>query len=78
MLSDAGLQVIVVRHSMVPNNWIGSLKNVLDELAGEINRFKIVNFKNPLFVVLFFPFGFLQKLIRKSGRIEVVAVKKGE
>lgn len=75
MLRTAGFEVVAVRHSLVPNNWIGSLKNVLDEMAGELNRFKSVNFRNPLFVLLAIPLGVLQVALRSSGRIEVVATK---
>lgn len=75
MLSASGFQVTEVRHSMVPNNWIGSLKNVLDEMGGEINRFKMVNFRNPLCVLLSAPLGIVQKIFGLSGRIEVVAMK---
>jgi hypothetical protein len=75
MLSMAGFRVTEVRHSMVPNNWIGSLKNVLTEMSGEKNRFKAVTFRNPWLVVLSFPLGVLQKLVGMSGRIEIVAMK---
>jgi SAM-dependent methyltransferase len=78
MLSVAGFEVTTVHHSMLPNNWIGSLKNVFEGVSGRLNSFKIINFRNPLFILLTLPFGAFQKILRKSGRVHVVAVKKQE
>jgi hypothetical protein len=75
MLGRAGFTTEVVTHSLLPNNWIGSLKNALDEKAGAQNRYAWINFRNPVFVLLAAPLTILQKLLRMSGRIEVVARK---
>lgn len=75
MLNRAGFTTVDVTHSLVPNNWIGSLKNALDAWIGERNRFRWVNFRNPVFVLLTAPLGLIQKLLCTSGRIEVVARK---
>lgn len=76
MLESTGFEVVTIRHSMVPNSWISSLRFLLEEITGRPYRLKFINFKNPIFLVLAIPLGVLQKLLRMSGRIEVIASKQ--
>lgn len=76
MLDQVGLQVKVVRHSWLPNDWIGSVHNLMVETFGRRAWIERINFKNPFCIILGLPFGVLQKLLRRSGRIEVVAVNR--
>lgn len=76
MFEKVGLQVEAVRHSWLPNDWIGSVHHLMVERFGRRTWIERINFKNPLCILLGLPFGVLQMLLRRSGRIEVVAVNR--
>lgn len=75
MLAMAGFEIVAVRHSMVPNNWISSVRFLAEDLFDKPRRLKWINYKNPLLLFLALPLGILQKLLRMSGRIDIVARK---
>ncbi len=75
LLHQTGFHLIKIQHSLLPNDWIHSLRYII------ASRFRIgpislvLSIQNPLLLLFFLPFGILQKLLRKSGRIDVVARK---
>jgi 2-polyprenyl-3-methyl-5-hydroxy-6-metoxy-1,4-benzoquinol methylase len=75
LLKDIGFETRQVNHSLVPNNWIHSIRNLLEAGFGRRRIFNFFSIKNPIALCLFLPASVLQKLLRKSGRMEVIAVK---
>jgi SAM-dependent methyltransferase len=76
MLKNTGLETLNIKHSLVPNSWIYSIRNVLIERFGDGFLLQAFSIRNPFMWLFFFPFGMIQKGLRKSGRIDVVARKK--
>lgn len=76
MFDRFGLHVVTIRHSWLPNDWIGSVHNLIVEKFGRRSWTERIRFSNPFCILLGLPFGVLQMLLRRSGRVEVVAVKR--
>lgn len=75
MLKNTGFEMRAISYSMVPNDWIYSMRNLLVEYLGDGPVPQIFSIRNPFMLLFFLPFGMLQKLFKKSGRIDVVARK---
>lgn len=75
MLEEEGFAIQAVHYSVVPNNWIYSLRYVLETHFGKRHIFKYLSIKNPFALVLFMPLGLIAKMLRQSGRMEIIAVK---
>lgn len=76
MFGKVGLSIVNIHHSWLPNDWIGSVHNLMVEMFGRRAWIEKINFKNPFCILLGLPFGVLQMLVRRSGRIEVIAVNR--
>lgn len=76
MLKEAGFDLIQVRNSIVPNNWIGSIRNVIEESGVFKATYRFWSLKNPLALLIALPVVVMCSLVRKSGVVEVVAIKK--
>lgn len=76
LLTDSGFEIREVSHSLVPNSWIYSTKNLLEERFRWFGPARWLALNNPMALALFLPLSVAQKLFRKSGRIRVIAVKK--
>lgn len=76
LLESTGFEIVEIRHSLMPNDWIHSVRYFLEEHFGHRRFLKFFSIKNPLLLLLFLPFGLVQKALKKSGRIEVVAIKR--
>ena len=75
MLEKEGFAIQSIGHSLLPNDWVHSLRYVLQERLGEYPVFEMLSINNPVMLGLFMPFGIVGKALRQSGRIEVHAVK---
>ncbi len=75
LLGETGFALQGIDHSMVPNDWVHSTKYLLEGL-GLNTLARLFTIKNPLILLFFLPFGVVQKLLKKSGRIQVRAVKR--
>ena len=75
MLEKNGFEIRNISHNAVPNDWIYSVRNVLVEHFGDGLAQKALSIRNPFMLLLFSPIGILQKFLRKSGRIDVLAQK---
>lgn len=75
MLEGVGFTIQSISYSLLPNDWIHSLRYVLEARYGRRPVFECLSIKNPVALGLFVPFGIVGKLLRQSGRIEVHAVK---
>lgn len=75
MLEKNGFEIRNISHNAVPNDWIYSVRNVLVEHFGDGLAQKALSIRNPFMLLLFSPIGILQKILRKSGRIDVLAQK---
>jgi 2-polyprenyl-3-methyl-5-hydroxy-6-metoxy-1,4-benzoquinol methylase len=75
MLEGAGFTIQSIGYSLLPNDWIHSLRYVLEARIGKHPVFEYLSIKNPVALGLFVPFGIVSKVLRQSGRIEVRAVK---
>lgn len=63
-----------VEHDLAPNDFISSLRYLLEEKTKR--SFKWLNFSNSLVLLIFYPFSLACALLRRSGRIQVTALKK--
>lgn len=75
MLESTYLQVKEVKYSALPNDWVHSLRYLLEDKFGRRSFFRLLSLKNPLGLLLFAPMGLLQKALGLSGRMEITAVK---
>jgi len=75
MLEKTRFELLSLRHSFVPNNWIISLNYLLKKKGFRKRIVDSFNIDNILLLSLFTPLSLLQNLIRQSGRIEVVGGK---
>ncbi|MBM3335602.1 class I SAM-dependent methyltransferase [Candidatus Sumerlaeota bacterium] len=73
LLQRHGFGLVAIRHSIVPNNYIGSVERLCRGQARLRRAAGFFRFQNPLTWPLFMPFAALGALIRRSGRIEMLA-----
>jgi SAM-dependent methyltransferase len=75
LLQSASLHLRRIDFSPVPNNWVHSLRYVVEakRCPGLITR--SLNIDNAFWLALFVPLSFTLSLLRQSGRIRVIAEK---
>lgn len=76
LLQKTGFKLLHVQHSLLPNDWVHSLHYIIAEHFDIALVAKVFSIKNPLILLVFLPFGILQRLLKKSGRIDVLALKR--
>jgi ubiquinone/menaquinone biosynthesis C-methylase UbiE len=75
LLEKNGFRILSLRYSFVPNSWIGSIRQVLLDKFKLIAYARAVKNKNIFGALLFMPVSFLSMIMRKSGRMQIVATK---
>jgi SAM-dependent methyltransferase len=75
MLLAAGLEQQHIGFSLIPNDWILSIKRMLIEGGLPPWFTRLFEIDNPLLLALFTPFGVLAGLLQDSGRVRVKAVR---
>lgn len=75
MLSEAGLEQQDIRFSLIPNDWILSIKRMLLEHGWPGWVARLFEIDNPILLALFTPVSILAGLVKRSGRIRVRAAK---
>jgi hypothetical protein len=76
LLKKSGFSLTTTIYSSIPNNWIYSLRNLLVEQFGDRSLWKFLSLANPLCLLFFAPLGLLQAATKKSGIVDVVAVRE--
>ena len=76
MLENIGFEIRNTSHHIAPNAWIYSVRNVLTECFGDGLVQQALSIYNPFMLLLFSPIGILQKILKKSGRIDLLARKR--
>lgn len=75
MLEAAGFGLAGVSHGCVPNNWIGSVRNFVEERRSSSFLVKGLSINNPLCILLFAPVSILFGIFGRSGIVEITAKK---
>ena len=68
---DYGFNIIGIKHSAVPNDWIGGLGRLLGEKVSS-KFIKVFNSRNRIFASVFLPLSGLAALFRKSSRVTFI------
>lgn len=76
MLKKTQFELLSLKHSFVPNNWIISLNYLLKKKGFKGRIVDFFNINNIFLLSLLTPLSLLQSLIKQSGRIEVIAQKR--
>ena len=76
IFKKTNFELLSLRHSFVPNNWIMSLNYLLKKKCFKGRIVDFFNINNIFLLSLFTPLSLLQCLIKQSGRIEVIAQKR--
>ena len=76
MFKKTNFELLSLRHSFVPNNWIMSLNFLLKKKGVRRRMVDFFNIDNVFLLSLFTSLSLLQNLIKQSGRIEVIAQKR--
>ncbi len=76
MLAALGFEQEKVEFSFVPNDWIISLKYLLESIGVSQKISGLFDISNPFALAAFLPIGILAGLFRCSGRIRVTARKR--
>jgi 2-polyprenyl-3-methyl-5-hydroxy-6-metoxy-1,4-benzoquinol methylase len=75
LLEKNGFKILVLKHSMVPNNWIMSIKYYFKIKNYPSIFFKFFSISNPLLLSIFTPISLLESFLKTSGRIKILAQK---
>ena len=75
ILEKNNFKVSSVSYSIVPNNWIGSFKYWLGAIKAPSRITSFFNIQNVILLCLFFPISLTFGILKKSGRIQVIAKK---
>lgn len=78
MLEDTGFYFAGARYDFVPNNWIGSVKNLVEEYLGQSFLSKVLSINNPVCILLFSPISILCSVFSCSGVVKITATKSNE
>lgn len=76
MFKKTHFELLSLRYSFVPNNWIVSLNYLLKKKRFKRRIVDFFNIDNIFLLSLFTPLSLFQSLIRQSGRIEVIGEKR--
>lgn len=75
LLQEVGFSVKQIRYSVVTNDWIASIRYLVEEKFGKRSIFKLIALHNPFFIALFLPLTISEKLLKKSSRMDIIATK---
>lgn len=68
-------KILFLKHDAVPNDWIYSIRYLLEEKLKRYSGLAFFNISNPLLLALFTPLSFLSAILSQSGRINLMAKK---
>ncbi|HDK25832.1 MAG TPA: class I SAM-dependent methyltransferase [Candidatus Atribacteria bacterium] len=77
LLNKTGFVIHDISYSLVPNDWIWGCKHFLNEKSIPLFIRNFFNVHNVFLLGLFFPFSFCLSILHQSGRIKVIAEKRG-
>lgn len=78
ILQKCNFEIQNIYHISIPNQWIGSLKYFFVEKRAPSTIIKFFNINNVFLLLVFTPISFLLSILGKSGRIKIMAKKRGE
>ena len=73
LLQSAGLQICRISYSPLPNDWVWSLRYIVEANGSPACLTRTMNAGNILWLALFAPPSTALALIRQSGRIKIIA-----
>jgi SAM-dependent methyltransferase len=75
LLKKNKFKILHLKHSIVPNNWIMSIKYYLKDKNFSKILVNFFDISNPLLLLIFTPISILLSIFKNSGRIKILAKK---